>query len=417
MRRAGGRLLRLSALLLALLVTGAGLAPGTLSPARPQAGPSISLARAAPLGLADRDAAVDALLAIRTQALRSRDRATWLRIVDPAAVQLRRQQAELFASLTALPLAAPLYVRGAAQEADPADTGRWTGLVSFDARLTGWDDQPVAAERLLTVTRLSGRWFLTDDRPGPGVAELWDRGPVVSVRAGPALVLGHPQDQPRLRTIAAAAATAIPRVTAVWGRGWARRVVVVVPSDTRELRSLLGQAGGTAQIAAYATFRTREAGARVVINPATFPLLGAVGRRVVLAHEITHVATRQASRTPPPAWLTEGFADYVGYAGLGVPDRIAAQELRSQLRQGGLPVGLPRDADFEGSNPELAAAYEQAWLAVRLLVRQHGQAAVVRLYRAVGAGQDIDSALRQVLGTDRATLTRLWLAELRALRS
>jgi hypothetical protein len=132
----------------------------------------------------------------------------------------------------------------------------------------------------------------------------------------------------------------------------------------------------------------------------------------VLTHEVTHVATRGASGPAAPAWLVEGFADYIGYRGVRVPYSLSASELRDAIRRGDAPRSLPADADFDGANPRLAEVYEQAWLAVRLLADQHGQDGLVQLYRSVGRpaapSSSLDDALQSLWGTDLATFTSQW---------
>jgi hypothetical protein len=217
----------------------------------------------------------------------------------------------------------------------------------------------------------------------------------------------------------------VPKVDVVWGTGWRRGAVVVVPTSGDELRELLDPAGDYSQIAAVATAElaggTGEfdpAGDRILVNPDTFGRLGRLGRRVVLAHELSHVATRKATGPGVPAWLAEGFADYIAYRDVDLPLAVSARELRGDVRAGRVPTALPEDAAFNGSNPQLAQAYEQSWLAVRLLARRSGDAALLRFYRAVGATRGVaaadavEAALRAELGTSTAELVRDWRASL-----
>ena len=151
----------------------------------------------------------------------------------------------------------------------------------------------------------------------------------------------------------------------------------------------------------------------MVINPGPFARLGALGRRVVLTHEVTHVATRPATGQTAPAWLVEGFADYVGYRGLQLPYAVTSEELQRAVRQRAIPARLPSDADFAGSNPTLAQVYEQAWLAVSLIARQYGQDGLVRFYRTVGGGRSVEASLAGLFGTDTARFTAAWRLDLR----
>ena len=119
------------------------------------------------------------------------------------------------------------------------------------------------------------------------------------VRAGAAsLVLAHPRNAGRLAELAATADAVVPRVRATVGGRLPRRVAVIVPDDEREMAALVGEKLVLGTIAAVAvadtvdTERDRALGQRIVINPANIDRLGQLGRRVVLEHEVTHLATR-----------------------------------------------------------------------------------------------------------------------------
>jgi hypothetical protein len=247
---------------------------------------------------------------------------------------------------------------------------------------------------------------------------------VAAVRGDGVLVLGPPVQQRLMEQVASLTAAAVPRVSAAWGP-WRERVVVLVPDDTEELAGLLGSDGDLSRIAAVATAELRggrgeydPAGDRVLVNPETFAGLGAVGRQVVLTHEVTHVATRRASGPAVPGWLAEGFADLVGYTEVDLPLSVTAADLAGEVRADRVPAALPADADFEGGSPRLSQAYQGAWLAVRLLDERHGRAALLRFYRAVGARRGVpaatavEDALRAELGTTTAALTADWRASL-----
>jgi hypothetical protein len=237
----------------------------------------------------------------------------------------------------------------------------------------------------------------------------------VVVRGTSSLVLGHRSSRRLMRTIADGVDAAVPRVTKVWGTGWSRKVVVLVPSSQDELESLVGGSGDYDRIAAVATAEltgSHAVGDRILVNPPNFAKLGSLGRRVVLTHEVTHVATRDATAPGTPTWLVEGFADYVGYVGVQLPYRVSAQELRAEVRRGRLPKQLPADSDFAGSNADLAQVYEQAWLAATLLGRLYGEQALVRFYKEVGGGRTTEAAIRALLGTDTAAFTRAWRRDL-----
>ena len=385
-----------------------------------------------------RAAAVTALLQRRAVALLARDRDGWLAGIDPASTAFRARQGEVFDHLAEVPLGSWVYDLTAPTDATltPAAVTRLAGAAptlvetSLHYTLAGFDTAPTSERQVFTVVRRDGAWLLAgDDESTEADAtsrEIWDLGPVTVVRAPSVLVLGRPGDLPELRLLATETAAAIPRVTAVWGTEWTQQVVVVVPSTPEEFATLVGPGRDYSQIAAVAkaelvgpvAART-PVGERVLVNPPNFARLNALGRRVVLTHEVTHVATRAATGPGTPTWLVEGFADYVGYLGSGIGVRSAGRELAADVARGDVPTRLPANADFGNANPALPQTYEMGWMACRLLAADGGKATLVKLYRAVGENPSMDSgvalaqALGSVLGTDVATVTVRWQDYLR----
>ncbi|MGN9839584.1 hypothetical protein ACTMTI_15820 [Nonomuraea sp. H19] len=230
----------------------------------------------------------------------------------------------------------------------------------------------------------------------PEARGLWRDGVVVAHGAR-SVVVGHRAPRGELEELARRADTAGRRVSDVLRRSV--RPLVVVPDSAAEAARLAG-AGRFDGLAAVAD------GGRVIVVPEVFARLNAIGKDVVLTHELTHVVAG-TDRLPP--WLYEGFADYVGYRDAGLPVRIAAAELAAEVRAGRLPPGLPGPAAFaaDGRDPiRLARAYQEAWLACRFLADRFGEETLVRLYRdAQAAG--VDRALAS-LGLSTATLTERW---------
>ena len=411
---------------------------GPSSAARARAAPgeavpgSAGAERAAAL---ERAAEVTRLLETRAKAVLDRDREAFLDTVDASSGRFLERQQVLFDALAEVPLGSwrygvePLSAKAADAALDARyGRGQWWGTqVRLTHSLAGFDEAPSADEHHLTFVRREGRWLLAADDDFAaigGVTEraLWDGGPVEAVRTGDALVLGH-RDKGLLREIADTAAASVPIVSAVWTDPWPRRVVILVPATTKEMASLLDRPQDLSRIAAVATTEP-SAGSnavvdRVLVNPESFGTLGALGRRVVLTHEVAHVATRRATGPSTPPWFAEGLADYIAYKDAGVPLPLAAADLREDVRAGRLPVQLPSEAAFGGANPQLAQAYQQSWLAVRLLAERYGELAVLSAYRAIGTGKTggspadaVSAELERAFGIDTAQLTEQWRADL-----
>ncbi|MFB7173575.1 hypothetical protein ACFCYM_22520 [Streptomyces sp. NPDC056254] len=287
-------------------------------------------------------------------------------------------------------------------------------------RLAGYDTAPEESAREIEAVRRDGTWRVSADGPAPGaLPQLWDQG-AVSVAAGThSLVLGGAgQSTATLEEIAAEADRAVPAATAAWPGPWAGRVVVLVPGSLDAMARLLGRpADAYRGLGAVTTGRVGEGPApadRVVVNPEGYAGLGAEGRRIILAHEVTHVATRTATAAATPLWLSEGFADWAAYRGASTSPAQAAPALARAVRRGALPGQLPGTEDFAfGGDPEAAArAYEGAWLACRLIAAKWGEKALVDLYARAGR-EPLETALRETLGVDRAGLTEAWRDSLR----
>jgi hypothetical protein len=379
-----------------------------------------------------REAAVRTLLDRHARALLARDRAGWLAGVDPTATAFRTRQGALFDNLAGVPLSSWRYVLDAAvtRELPPAASRRyrsaavWVPSVTLRYALQAVDAEATDRPQVLTFVSRAGRWYLAAD--GDTVADggrtwrgLWDFGPVVAVRGRSSLLLAHPTNVDRLAAFVDAVDAAVPRVTAVWGPAWPKQVAVLIPDTNPEMAALVGEQFALARIAAvsiadYADAQTGKArGQRVVINPANLDRLGSAGRRIVLQHEITHIASRGVTGAGMPTWLVEGFADLVGYRDSGVPATVIGQDLRALVRRGAWPGRLPADRDFHGDSARLAAAYEEAWSACRLIAARIGVPGLVRFYRQVGTAPGdgaaaVDAALRQFLHLSTAQFVAQW---------
>ncbi|MFE9610420.1 hypothetical protein [Streptomyces sp. NPDC006012] len=302
-----------------------------------------------------------------------------------------------------------------------------TAEARLSYRIRGYDSAPVTADRTITLSRTAdGKWYVDSDRParhaGP---QLWDQGEVSAVTGAHSLVLGVGQSAGQLRGYARLADRAVPAVSGAWGTDWTRRLVVLVPRDLEGMAGLLGSPASSYRGIAAVT--TGEAGGtvkapadRIVINPEAYAQLGDVGKQVVLSHETTHVATRPHTTPATPLWLSEGYADWIGYLGEGRTPTEVAPELTRAVRARRIPAGLPPDGDFAftADPTRLAQAYEGGWLACRMIAERWGEARLGAFYRAVGAhGQRagaVEDALRQVLGTGAADFTRQWQDHLRS---
>jgi hypothetical protein len=374
--------------------------------------------------------AIKAVLDARAHAVLAHDRTGFLAGLDPQSTDFRNQQATVFDNLAAVPFASWSYELDPQHEtampvqqlARYAGSATWMPDVELDYALTGFDTAPTPVREYFTFVHRDQHWYLASDTDADALklhtGRLpWDSGPVTVKHGSHSLVLGHPQSGSLMTKLVTLADDAVPAVTKVWGTDWSQKVVVVVPATADELGRILDDTTDMSQIAAVTTAELPSdappVGARVIVNPATFDHLPQLGKRVVIRHEITHVASRALTTKGTPTWLAEGFADYVGYLDSGVSVRSAARELGNDLR-GGAPVGdLPTNDDFGATNGKLAQAYEKAWMACRFIVDKAGQAGLVRFYRTVGTASGepdaaVSAGLRTVLNMTTEQFTADW---------
>jgi hypothetical protein len=408
-------------------------APGsaTGSPSPSTDGSGVPSGSSSPSTVAARTTAVERLLADRSTALADGDRDLFLASVDPAATDFYAAQGQLFDRVAGLDLAEWSYaVTGdgpgfSPERARELPTGSVIVRVRLTYRLAG-TETTTDREQYLTVVPRGTRWLVAADTDASASGldtqrDLWDLGPVRVVHGDASLVLADERGATlrQVRKVADEADLAVRDVDDVWTGDWSRRPVVVLPRSQEDMATLIDSNGdGLAQIAAVTTGSFESGlsrGDRIVINPAAWDTLGAVGKRVVLTHEMTHVATRSTSVVAPPIWLSEGFADYVAYQASPVPTAIVASDVLDDVRDGDLPRALPTDADFDASQGDISAAYEGAWLACRLIADRYGEQQLVALYAAVtdSSGTGYPEEMRDVLGIGERTLTADWRAYLR----
>ncbi|MEV5959355.1 hypothetical protein AB0M11_37405 [Streptomyces sp. NPDC051987] len=322
-----------------------------------------------------------------------------------------------YANLRAVPFAAWSY-RLTALHPDGAGA---TADARLSYRIQGYDKAPVTTDRTLTLSRTAdGQWYVSRDEPAEKSGQqLWDEGRVTAVSGAHSLVLGVGQSGAALRGYARLADTAVPEVTRAWGGDWTQRVVLLVPGTLSGMAGLL--AAPAANYRGIAAVTTGEAGGsarapadRVILNPEAYAVLGPVGRQVVLTHETTHVATRAHTTPATPLWLSEGYADWIGYLGTGRTPTEVAPELARAVEAGDVPESLPADKDFGFTDDPttLAEAYEGGWLACRMIAGHWGEERLGAFYRAVGAHRGrpgaVEDALRTELGTTLPDFTARW---------
>jgi hypothetical protein len=233
------------------------------------------------------------------------------------------------------------------------------------------------------------------------------------------IVLAHPGGEEMAQRLTGELDSSVAAVTAVWGNGWSQRVALLLPDNPEEMRALVGPSFPIDSVVAVAvadrvdTDRHQVSGQRVVLNPGGSRALSVASLRVVLRHEILHVAARAETVDGAPMWLLEGFADYVGYRDSGITVAQGAPDLAEEVHRSGAPPDLPEDKEFRSSGRDLDLAYQQAWSVSRFVAERFGENVLLALYRKLAGAGPVsatmtDDLLRQALGLDRAGLVAGW---------
>lgn len=407
----------------------AGTAESTPTPGGPDGGdPQTAAARRA----------AGELLGARSAALAGRDREGWVATVaDPASDDGRRQGAA-YDALVALGVRElrvgavrdlpGATASGTAGPAGPAgQTVTWTGTVEVSWAIPGYDVGARRTTRTVTLVATSAGWRVGRDGGPTDHLQVWDLGPIHVERSPTTLVAGN-ADVATLQSRLADADAAQPRLARLFGAPV--QVVLVVPADAAQAARQLGHldAASLGSLAAATDGALgpdgRAVADRVVINPAGFAVLTDEGRRVVVAHELAHVAARATMPGDVPTWLSEGLAEYVGLQAVSLPDTTVAGRLLEQVRAQGPPPALPTTAQFDPSQADAPTAYQGAWLAVRAIAVRFGEPTLLAFYRATASGSGpgvtaasppdakADAALREVLATTPEDFVVAWRSEL-----
>ncbi|HZX07838.1 hypothetical protein [Kribbella sp.] len=372
-----------------------------------------------------RAVAGEAVLQKMTDAVAHDDTHEFLNTIDPQSTAFQVSARMIFGNLSTLPLGTfqLRYVSDDTNGLTPdrklelGGTQAWLAQVEVSWQLSGYDVTPARETLPVTFVTRDGKTYAASfsERYAAGQRKpIWALGPIELAKGKRSLVIGL-GSKADAKSYVSVADKAVESVSKVWGKKWRQKLIVYLPAKQAQMEGILGAQPNTyTQIAAVtmAELDTPAANApvRVVANPKLFEELGTQGRRIVLTHETTHVASH-ATASPVPLWLAEGFADYVAFTAVPVKDESAAKELFKAVRAGKVPAALPTPDAFAASATELPQAYEQAWLACRLIAEREGQDKLVAFYRAVdrsGSATGLADAFKSVLGMTEAEFVAQW---------
>lgn len=197
----------------------------------------------------------------------------------------------------------------------------------------------------------------------------------------------------------------VAAVEQFWGTDWPAEVLVVATDSEAQFvtEAHLDPSRDWNDIAAVAVadqvdpVAHRAFGQRIVLAPGAAAMSDAA-LRIVLTHELFHLAARDRTALDSPRWLTEGIADYVARPTAPLPANAAAT------------TELPSDADLDG--PDRSGGYDRAWWFARFVADVFGVDRLRRLYDlACGPGHgDFNWAVGEALDVDLGELQARWAA-------
>ncbi len=365
--------------------------------------------------------------ALRHQQLALRDgsRAGYLKTWDLRSAAARRRASSVYANLQSLGtvVSRMRYLTAtptASAAAVPLHTqrGAWSADVALRWRLRGYAAREARAVVTVTFVRRRGAAYIADMTSSTG-----HRVPVWLLRH---LDVRHsrrtlaaalsPGQANRLHRLLVVATSDLDRVIPHWHG----KLVAFEPASASAFEAMVagspGAYDGIAAVTSTVDGSTRpRAPVAVFVNPANFDPLSQVGAHVVITHEATHVATGAATARLP-LWVAEGFADYVGVGSVDIPLTVSAAAVVRDLRRHRVPAALPSNSAFATTGFRLEVAYEQAWLACRLIAERYGRARLVDFYfQVVAKSGGVADAVRTQLGTSLPHLTQQWRRSLRTL--
>jgi hypothetical protein len=432
-RRPAGWVLALVAVLVAALAAGVvALRPE----ARPEPARQAATGRR-PAATAPSDARVEVskLLARRAQAVLRGDRAAFLATVDRRRTAYYRSQSALFARMRTVPFAAIAYRVTDPRNWATASVRRryapdrvYLPHVQLRYRFKGQDASPVLARNYFTFVLTRSGWRIGGQGDGLPTwrddAEIWDGGPVGTLRTARTLVVFHPGGEQLAGRLLQAAERAYGQVAAAWPDRWERKVVILAPRDQAEAQRLVyprdvSRAAALAASSVESGPVERVLGNRIVANPRVLARYDTLNLQTVVTHEMTHVATRTLGNGIP-LFLVEGLADYTALRPLRLPLANTRPTLVDRVRSGRFDGRLPTARQLLGADGVLA--YEEASSFCLWVADRYGEGRLRALYRAFAGptppdAAGLDRGFRRVLKISRRTAEARWAAWVRAVVS
>jgi hypothetical protein len=380
--------------------------------------------------------AIDALLERRAHAVIAGDRVAFMDTVAPYSDEFVDRQRRLFARMRDLPLDTYALEVDWARYGDlvrPSDRSRYPDAESVTIPVTeeryalrGFDARPAAEDIFYTFVERDGEWLIAEDTDPDDLMLLsarhpWDFHAQRVTRSGPFLLL-EPicGDCPVAPTgTLSLARSALARVNGSWSAPWRRRVPIVIPARSSDLKRMLQATFDVNDFVAFA-YSTVEVdrdieytGHRILLNPDAFVDRSSISTLEILAHELLHVASRYRSGPFVPTFVEEGIAEYVGRNGRPGSLAFFDQDVAAGVFDG----QVPDEYQFStGTGSDIFRSYQKSYAAIAFFIERWGPARFRRFYAALGrpaispgtVGYHIDRAMERSIGLSLQEFERAW---------
>jgi len=378
------------------------------------------------------DEELQAVADARAEAVNSRDRAAFLRSVDTSSPEYRSRQADWFDGLTSTPvvdysLTVDFDLYGShARARDRERYGAPVIVTSVEQRFAfeGYQEEPALSELMVTFVKREPGWVFASDSDLDDLGFFserypWDFGPVQISTSARFVMLSHPSQADFAAELLPLAEAAMPQVDAIWLKPWAKKIPIIVPSNSDELAKILATTIDVSNFVAFAVTgidneEDWEATPRfTIINRERFGRYSPELKQSIFAHELLHIATAEYSGPFTSVWIEEGFGRLAE-----TPRAGDAQFFQRRVQAGRFDDRVPDDLEFiSGSPTDIFAAYQESQSAVAYLQKRFGTEKLNDFYVRLGEARNeigtmrfhLDQAMREVLAISFEDFQRDWV--------
>lgn len=373
----------------------------------------------------------------RADAVRTNDKAAFLKTVDPTSPEYRSKQSEWFDVFTSAgPLGYALVVDldlygSNARTRDRERYGAPVIVTSVEQRFRfeGYQETAAVSELNMTFVKRESGWLVAGDSDLDDLGFFserhpWDFGAVWINKSEHFLMISHQEQADFAAELLPIAESALSRVDQYWLKPWPKKIPIVVPSSRQELEKILATTIDVSKFVAFAvsgvdTEEKWEAAPRfIIINRDRFTGRDTDTKLSIFAHELFHVANSQYSGPFTPIWIEEGIARLVESQRPG-----DAQFFQRRVAAGRFDGRVPLDLEFiSGPALDIFAAYQESLSAIAFLQKKVGTAKLNEFYSKLGEARDepgttihhVDRAMREALGFSFTDFENEWAGAARA---